>query len=123
MKMPGWSHACFAIAGAGLLLVCVAIPSPCQNQQPSRNMPFNVSGKIGKASQGKFQLDTGGNVFFIVRYSSATRITRANGSAGSSSDLQTGAEVEVKGDLAENGDILAKSIQLQPLHKKKPAGK
>ncbi len=86
-------------------------------------MPFTVSGKIGAVSPGKFHLDTGGNVFFVVRYNSATRITRPDGSAGNSSDLRTGMEARVKGDLEENGDVLAKIILLKAAQQKKPAKK
>ncbi len=108
--------------GATLLLAGFAVGAGAQTSGPSPNMPFTVSGKIGTVSAGKFQLDTGGNVFFVVRYSSATRITRADGSAGNRSDLRTGTRVDVKGDLAENGDVHAKTIRLEGRKGKKREG-
>jgi hypothetical protein len=115
------THTCLAIATVGAVLLAFAPRAAAQNAEPNPSMPFTVSGKIGKISPGKFQLDTGGNVFFVVRYTSATRIERPDGSAGSASDLKIGTEVHVKGDLAENGDVHAKTIRMEAGKGKKPA--
>jgi hypothetical protein len=104
-----------------LLLIALAAPAlravPGQQQPPppqSENMPFTVAGKIVKAEAGKITLGTEENIVFYVRYDEKTQITRADGSAGKESDLRAGVHISVKGELNENGDVIAKTIRIEP---------
>lgn len=85
--------------------------------QQSANMPFTVEGKIVTAQPGKLTLGTGENIVFYVRYDENTKITKADGSAAKSSELQEGVHINVRGELDEKGDVIARTIQIEAAKK------
>lgn len=101
-----------ALLAAGLpLFVTASWARPAAQQ--SESMPFSVSGRIVKAEPGKITVGTGENIVFYVRYNQSTKIMRADGSAAEANDLREGIHVSVKGTLDEEGDVIAKTIQIE----------
>jgi tRNA splicing ligase len=77
-----------------------------------QEMNFTLQGKITQHAAGKLTVNTEGNIIFRVTYNDKTEITRADGSAGSSQDLQVGKTIHVDGDLQESGEIIAHKIEV-----------
>jgi hypothetical protein len=78
----------------------------------AQEMNFTLQGKITQNAGGKITVSTEGNIVFRVTYNEKTEITRADGSAGSSQDLQVGVTIHVDGDLQESGEIIAHRIEI-----------
>jgi hypothetical protein len=76
----------------------------------AQEMNFTVQGKITQNAGGKLTISTEGNIIFRVTYNEKTEITQADGSSGSSKDLQVGKMIHVDGDLQESGEIIAHKI-------------
>lgn len=80
----------------------------------SQESSFTLEGKISEKSEGKLTVSTTDNIIFHVRYDDKTEIKRADGSAGAGADLKVGLNIAVAGELADNGEILAKKIKIKP---------
>jgi hypothetical protein len=99
------------------LLLGLALPfTPGNTPRPglalAQEMNFTLQGKITQHTGEKLTVNTEGNIVFRVTYNEKTEITRADGSSGSSQDLQVGKTIHVDGDLQESGEIIAHKIEL-----------
>lgn len=120
----------FAAALRALLVLLVALRIACptamargqaaaasQSSNAPETIPqemgFSLEGKITEHSSGKLTVSTEENIVFHVTYSDKTLIKRADGNAGSAKDLRTGVKIKVDGDLAESGEIAAKTIDIE----------
>lgn len=52
-------------------------------------------------------------MLFTVMYDSTTKIEHEDGSPAKASDLRVGAKILAKGNLAESGDVIAKTITIE----------
>jgi hypothetical protein len=102
----------------GALLIALLLPLALPNGKAPRSglafaqeMNFTVAGRITRHEGNKLTLNSEGNMIFRVTYNEKTEITRADGSPGSSQDLQVGKTVQVAGDLQESGEIIAQKIE------------
>ena len=82
---------------------------PC----PSAQDMFTVEGKITEKTEGKLTISSGENIIFHILYNDKTEIRKKDGSLGNPQDLHTGLKVMIAGDLAENGEITAKKIEIE----------
>jgi len=97
---------------AGLLLVHSAFTfSP--PTLSAQDMNFTLEGKITAKSEGKLTISSGENMIFHVLYNDKTEIKKKDGTPGTAQDLHTGLSVAVAGDLAESGEITAKTIEIE----------
>jgi len=78
-----------------------------------QEMAFSLEGKISEHSPGKLTVSTEENIVFHVTYGDKTSIKLQDGSQGSAKDLRTGVKIKVDGDLAESGEIAAKTIEVE----------
>lgn len=76
-------------------------------------MNFTLEGKITAMSEGKLTVSSGENMIFHVLYNDKTEIKKKDGSPGTPRDLHTGLTISVAGDLAESGEITAKTIEIE----------
>ncbi len=105
----------YSAAFAATLWLVTAQSSAVQSQdQP---MSFTVEGKIQKLEESKFSLNTEDNIIFHVCYDAKTEFKREGGEA-SAKDLKSGVKVKVEGDLMESGEIVAKTIEFEPVRAK-----
>lgn len=80
---------------------------------------FTTEGKITRLTPGGFTINAEQNIIFRVRYDEKTQVKLKDGSSGTGKDLRLGQVVQVDGDLAETGEILAQRIAV----KEEPPGK
>ncbi len=80
---------------------------------PSAQDMFTVEGKITEKAAGKLTISSGENIIFHILYNDKTEIRKKDGSLGTPQDLHTGLRVSIAGDLAENGEITAKKIEIE----------
>ena len=85
-------------------------PAPASAQ----NSDFTMEGKITDKSAGKLTINSGDNIIFHVLYNDKTVITKKDGSPGTAQDFHIGVRIDVAGDLAESGEITARTIALEP---------
>ncbi|HMD84244.1 MAG TPA: DUF5666 domain-containing protein [Terriglobia bacterium] len=103
----------------GLLLCTLQLPrttfasTPLAVPAPSAQDMFTVEGKITEKTAGKLTISSGENIIFHVLYNDKTEIRKKDGSVGAAQDLHTGLRVSIAGDLAENGEITAKKIEIE----------
>lgn len=105
----GW----VVMAGFVLATVLAVGVSLAARASSPQEMAFTLEGKITEHTSGKLTVSTEENIVFHVTYSDKTAIKRADGSAGSAKDFQTGVKIKVDGDLAESGEIAAKTIEIE----------
>jgi hypothetical protein len=74
---------------------------------------FTLEGKITEKQGAKLTVSTGENIIFHVVYNDNTVIKKKDGSPATGQDLHTGVTIAVAGDLAESGEITAKTIDIQ----------
>jgi hypothetical protein len=98
----------FATLGVSLRLLAF------QGQNPPQDISFSVSGAITEKSPGKLTVDSGQAMLFTVTYDSTTQIQHKDGSPAKDSDLRVGVKIFAKGDLTEAGDVVAKTITIEP---------
>jgi hypothetical protein len=79
----------------------------------AQDMNFTLEGKITEKTAGKLTVSTGENMIFHVLYNDKTEIKKKDGSPGTAQDLRIGIRISVAGDLAENGEITAKKIDIE----------
>ena len=105
------------LAGLGLLSLgwqpasIVLAPSRLLAAQPQDN--FTLEGKISEKSAGKLTVTSGENMLFHVLYNDKTEIRKKDGSPGTAQDLHIGVTISVAGDLADSGEITARTIDIQ----------
>ena len=100
-----------------LWLAAQAVPLPIlafQGQNPPPDISFSVNGTITEKSPGKLTVDSGQDMLFTVKYDSTTQIQHQDGSPAKDSDLRVGVKILAKGDLTEAGDVVAKTITIEP---------
>lgn len=101
------------LMGLGMLgLPLRALAFQSQNQPP--DVSFSVNGTITEQSPGKLTVDSGQNMLFTVKYDSTTQIQHNDGSPAKASDLRVGTKILAKGTLTEAGDVLAKTLTIEP---------
>ncbi|HEX5410464.1 MAG TPA: DUF5666 domain-containing protein [Terriglobia bacterium] len=108
------------LLGLGYLAIPICSLSFQRENPPPQDIAFSVSGAITEQSPGKLTVDGGQNMLFTVTYDSATTIEHEDGKAASPSDLRVGITILAKGSLTEAGDVIAKSITIQPGTKAPP---
>lgn len=103
------------IVTMGFMLAAVPAIGDSVAARPTsfQEMAFTLEGKITEHTSGKLTVSTEENIVFHVTYSDKTAIKRADGSAGSAKDFRTGVKIKVDGDLAESGEIAAKTIDIE----------
>jgi hypothetical protein len=74
---------------------------------------FTLEGKITEKVGTKLTVSTGENIIFHVVYNDKTEIKKKDGSPGTGEDLHKGVTISVAGDLAESGEITAKTIGIE----------
>ncbi len=99
----------FAVVLAAAAVLYAAWPVRSLAQDSS----FTLDGKVTEKSEGKLTVSTTDNIIFHVRYTDKTEIKRADGSAGNGADLKVGQKIGVAGELTENGEIVAKKIEIK----------
>jgi hypothetical protein len=88
-----------------------------------QNMNFTLEGKITAVNGDRLTVSTEENIIFHVRVDDKTEIKKSDGSPGAAKDLHVGIRIGVAGDLAESGEILAKTIEIKAdASQKKSAG-
>lgn len=87
-----------------------ASPAPAL---PAQDSDFTMEGKITDKSAGKLTINSGDNIIFHVVYSDSTEIKKKDGSPGTAQDLRIGVKISVAGNLAESGEITAKTIEIE----------
>ena len=108
-----------ALFVTALLLGLAALALPLrglalQGQNPPPDISFSVNGTITEASAGKLTVDGGQNMLFTVKYDSTTQIQHKDGSPAKASDLRVGVKILAKGTLTEAGDVIARTITIEP---------
>ena len=105
---------------AGLLLCALQLPTTTfsvpRSPAPTfsgQDMNFTLEGKITDKSAGKLTVSSGENIIFHVLYNDKTEIKKKDGSAGTAQDFHIGLRISVAGDLAESGEITAKTIEIE----------
>ena len=96
-----------------ILAAGVPIAGESGSSGSPQEMAFTLEGKITEHTAGKLTVSTEENIVFHVTYSDKTAIKRPDGSAGSAKDFRTGVKIKVDGDLAESGEIAAKTIDIE----------
>jgi hypothetical protein len=86
---------------------------PSATSSPADDMNFTLEGKITDKSPGKLTVSSGENIIFHVVYNEKTAIKKKDGNPGTPDDLRTGVTIAVAGDLAESGEISAKTIDIE----------
>ena len=102
----------FTLQFSGTILSSPPSLTPTPSAQDDMN--FTLAGKITDKSPGKLTISTGENMIFHVLYNDKTEIKKKDGSPGTGQDLHIGLTISVAGDLAENGEITAKKIAIEP---------
>jgi hypothetical protein len=100
---------------AGLILASIIATTKGATSvaaSPQQSPSFTMEGKITQSDPGRITVNTEENILFHIRYDDKTEIKRADGSAGSSKDLQAGSWVHVEGELSESGEVIAAKIEL-----------
>lgn len=105
---------------AGLLFFALPISHTIFALKPSAmptaradDMNFTLEGKITEKSGSKLTVSSGENIIFHVVYNDKTEIKKKDGSPGAAQDLRIGVRISVAGDLAESGEITAKTIEIE----------
>ena len=80
---------------------------------PADDSSFTLEGKITAKEGSKLTVNTGENIIFHVVYNDKTVIKNKDGSPATGKDLRAGVRIAVAGDLAESGEITAKTIDIQ----------
>jgi hypothetical protein len=109
-----------AVILATLAFCVLPIPATTFAQRPSA-MPtravddnnFTLEGKITEKNGTKLTVSTGENIIFHVVFNDNTVIKKKDGSPATGQDLHSGVTIAVAGDLAESGEITAKTIDIQ----------
>ena len=90
----------------------VSAPSPIPAFSPQEDN-FTLEGKITDKAGSKLTVSTDGNIIFHVVYTDKTEIKKKDGSPASAQDLHTGVTIAVAGDLADSGEITARTINIE----------
>jgi uncharacterized protein DUF5666 len=98
---------------AALLTLGAALINATPAQGFSQESSFTLEGKISEKAGDRLTISTTDNIIFHVRYDDKTEIKRADGSAGTTTDLKVGQTVAVAGELTESGEIIAKKIEIK----------
>ncbi|TAM79193.1 MAG: hypothetical protein EPN47_19485 [Acidobacteria bacterium] len=104
--------------GLGFLAIPICTLSFQGQNPPSEDISFSVSGTITEESPGKLTVDGGQDMLFTVKYDSTTKIEHENGNPAKLSDLRVGVKILAKGTLTEEGDVIAKTITIEPRSKR-----
>lgn len=89
-------------------------PSAARLSMAADENNFTLEGKITEKNGTKLTVSTGENIIFHVVYNDKTVIKKKDGSPATAQDLRTGVTIAVAGDLAESGEITAKTIDIEP---------
>jgi hypothetical protein len=73
---------------------------------------FTLEGKVTEATQGKLTVSTDQNIIFHVIYTEKTVIKGKEGAVLKAADLKPGVTVHVEGELADSGEIQARTIEI-----------
>ena len=87
--------------------------SPASTRLSADDSNFTLEGKITAKTGTKLTVNTGENIIFHVVYNDKTVIKNKDGSPATGEDLRIGVRIAVAGDLAESGEITAKTIDIQ----------
>lgn len=101
---------CAALASQTTL---VSAHSPLPMLSPQDDMNFNLEGKITAKDENKLTVSGDGNIIFHVVYNDKTEIKKKDGTPGAAQDLHTGVTIAVAGDLADSGEVTAKTITIE----------
>ena len=96
-----------------LCLVGFSLPGWGAPPPPAQDSDFTMEGKITDKGAGKLTINSGDNIIFHVLYNDKTEIKKKDGSVGTAEDLHIGLTISVAGNLAENGEITAKTISIE----------
>jgi hypothetical protein len=106
-----------AIVAGLLLAISYVVPALSAPRAPLPAAPaqdyFTLEGKITDKSPGKVTVSGGENIIFHVVYNEKTAIRKPDGSPATADDLHIGLTIAVAGDLADSGEIAAKTIDIK----------
>ena len=88
-------------------------PTANLSAQSGDESNFTLAGKITEKHGAKLTVSTGDNIIFHVVYNDKTVIKKKDGSSATGQDLHTGMKISAAGDLAESGEITAKTIEIE----------
>lgn len=106
------------LAALALCILPISLPTfasrlPAMPSSRADDNSFTLEGKITEKNGSKLTVSTGENIIFHVVFNDKTEIKKKDGSPGTAQDLHTGVTISVAGDLAESGEITAKTIGIE----------